>query len=119
MYARDRFEFLYDRLREKYDLVVEEMPSTGTRRARFVDGNTTIDLEAMHLGFTLSLHYWDTDLLRQVETDFGNRQSAAAGRQQDLLQGQHHGPTGRSGVSIENAKNRRNRPFSGQEWDTI
>ena len=85
VYARDRFEFLYEGLREKYDLVAEEMPSVGTRSARFVDGNTTIDLEAMHLGFTLSLHYWDTDVLRQVEADFGNRQSAGEVRQLNQL----------------------------------
>ena len=103
VYARDRFESLYDGLREKYDLVAEEMPSEGTRSARFVDGNTTIDLEAMHLGFTLSLHYWDTDVLRQVEADLGNRQSAGEARRLDRLWPAHDGPTNR-GVQTKTRK---------------
>ena len=85
VYDKARFDFLYDGLRSRYHTVSEEIPFVGNKSARFEDGNTTIDLDAPHLSFTLSLHYWNSDLLRRVEGNFEAERAQQEARELDQL----------------------------------
>ena len=64
---KSRFDFLFAGLRSKYQLVSQDIPFVGSKRATFMDGNTVIELDAPHLSFQMTMNYIDEDLLRLFE----------------------------------------------------
>jgi len=61
------FDSVHAHLARKYTLVREDIPSVGDRYARFRQGEVTIDMDAPHLSFSMTVSYMTIPFERTVE----------------------------------------------------
>lgn len=79
---KSRYEAVHQFLDAKYKLVSETRPFVGTQTSRFKAADTTIDMDAPHLGFEMEIRYLNDDLLKrfnaqiQLEADAKRRQES-------------------------------------------
>ena len=62
---KTRYEAVHQFLAAKYKLLSETRPFVGNQRSRFKAADTTIDMDAPHLGFELEVRYLNDDLLKR------------------------------------------------------
>lgn len=60
--SKDKFDYLFDSLGKKYQLVSKKIPFVGDKSAKFIDGNTEISLDAPHMSFEMDMNYINKDL---------------------------------------------------------
>lgn len=54
---KNRFNDLHSMLRDKYQLVSQNVPPVGNKIAEYRDGKTTITLDAPHMSFDMQMNY--------------------------------------------------------------
>ena len=79
---KTRYEAVHQFLAAKYKLLSETRPFVGNQTSRFKTADTTIDMDAPHLGFEIEIRYLNDDLLKrynaqvQLEADAKRRQES-------------------------------------------
>ncbi len=80
---KSRYEAVHKFLAAKYKLFSETRPFVGNQMSRFKTADTTIDMDAPHLGFEMEIRYLNDDLLKrynaqsQLEAEAKRRQESA------------------------------------------
>lgn len=65
---KDRFDAVFKALSGKYKVVTQERPFVGNQYARFKVPDATIEIDAPHLSFTMSVRYIRNDLMQAYRT---------------------------------------------------
>ncbi|MBI1928181.1 hypothetical protein HYR99_28540 [Candidatus Poribacteria bacterium] len=67
--SKNRFDDIFDVLSgKKYEVIVKERPFVGNMYARFKAKGVTIEMDAPHLGFTMSVSYLRDDLYQKFNS---------------------------------------------------
>jgi hypothetical protein len=79
------FQPTFDSLRKKYRVVDKRIPFVGDAYAKFVQGATTIILNAPHLSFEMTLEYVSEPLLKTYNDQASRERQRHAREQEDKL----------------------------------
>ncbi|MCK9454736.1 tetratricopeptide repeat protein [Sulfurimonas sp.] len=82
---KEKFDDLYSSLSHKYTLVDKNIPFVGDKYAKFVEGNTIIELKALHIGFQTTLQYIDKKLMSEFTTTTNNEKIAKKKQEESQL----------------------------------
>lgn len=71
-FAKEKFQYLFGQMNNKYKVVSSNIPFVGDMSAKFINGNTEIQLNAPHMSFDMELNYIDKNLLKAAKQKTAN-----------------------------------------------
>jgi len=62
-FYKNKFDDLNNSLKKKYKLVSQNIPFVGDKYAKYIDGNTEIEISAPHMSFDMNVNYIDKNFM--------------------------------------------------------
>ena len=82
---QNKFDYLFNSLSDKYQLVSKNIPFVGDKSVKMVDGNTEITLEAPHMSFQMQMNYINKDLLKSYKLQSNDEEQQKQKQEQAQL----------------------------------
>lgn len=83
--TKNRFQHVYELMKDKYKLVDSQIPFVGDKFAVFVAGDTNIILDAPHLSFVMTLAYIQRDFLKAYNETIKKEKEEKTQKERSLL----------------------------------